>query len=264
MAAYTVQDYIVAIIILLTIIWLCANYLFNYVSFDEKFLLAISPYIVFGIAFRMMVDIGVFEKSKYWSVTPGIQIVSVLFATLAITIGLLINKYTGKPYWHFPFLIGSIGAAYYLIRLVSHMIHPERMVYPIVLASAITLVIYVVSDFFKSTKIFRTKENIIIIFSHLLDGSATFVGINLFHFSEEHILPELLINMAGGNAIIMIPLKIVVILLALYIIEEWYKEELETGEDLKETENYYKIFKFIFFILGAGPGLRDMILPAVI
>ncbi|MFQ5888095.1 MAG: DUF63 family protein, partial [Candidatus Hydrothermarchaeales archaeon] len=135
---------------------------------------------------------------------------------------------------------------------------------PLVLASAITLAIYVVSDFFEVSKVFRTKENIVIIFSHILDGSATFVGINLFHFTEEHILPEFLINMAGGNAIIMIPLKIVVILLALYIIEEWYQEEIETGEDMETTENYYKMFKFIFFILGAGPGLRDTLLPAVI
>ncbi len=264
MAAYTYLDYLIAIIILLAILWLCSKYLFNTIPFDEKFLLILTPYVVFGIVFRMMVDIGVFEKSKYWNVTPGVHIVSVLFAVLAISIGLLINKYTGRAYWHFPLIIGSMGAAYYLFKLISHMTHPERLIYPMVLASSITMVIYVVSDFFDASKVFRTKENIVIIFSHILDGSATYVGINIFHFTEEHILPEFLINLAGGNAIVMIPLKIVVILLALYIIEEWYREEMETGEDRKSTENYYKMFKLIFFILGAGPGLRDALLPTVI
>ncbi|MFQ5975286.1 MAG: DUF63 family protein, partial [Candidatus Hydrothermarchaeales archaeon] len=240
------------------------KYLFKFVPFDEKFLLVLTPYIVFGIALRMMVDVGIFEKSKYWNVTPGVHIVSSVFAVTAIGIGLLINKYTGRPYWHFPLIIGSIGAAYFLIKLTSHMIHPERILYSVALASSITLVIYVVSGFFDVSEVFRTKENVIIIFSHILDGSATFVGINLFHFTEEHILPEFLINMAGGNAVIMIPLKIVVILLALYIIEKWYLEELEAGEDIQTTENYYKMFKFIFFILGAGPGLRDALLPTVI
>ncbi len=264
MAAYTVMDYIIAIAILLIILWLCSKYLFKLVPFDEKLLLVLTPYIVFGIAFRMMVDIGVFEKSKYWNVTPGVHIVSVLFAALAIGIGLIINKYTGKAYWHFPLAIGTVGATYYLFKVIRHMTHPERMLYPFVLATAITIAIYAASNFFETTKIFRSRENILIIFSHLLDGSATFVGINMFHFSEEHILPEFLINIAGGNAIVMIPLKIVVILLALYIIEEWYKEELEAGEDPTTTENYYRMFKLIFFILGMGPGLRDALLPAVV
>ncbi|MFQ5975936.1 MAG: DUF63 family protein, partial [Candidatus Hydrothermarchaeales archaeon] len=57
MAAYTVQDYFLAIVILLFILWLCSKYLFKFVPFDEKFLLVLTPYVVFGIALRMMVDV---------------------------------------------------------------------------------------------------------------------------------------------------------------------------------------------------------------
>ncbi|MFQ6136069.1 MAG: DUF63 family protein [Candidatus Hydrothermarchaeales archaeon] len=264
MAVYTIQDYVIAIAILLVILWLCSKYLLALVAFDEKFLLTLMPYIIFGIALRMMVDIGIFKASKYWNVTPGVHVVTVVFASIALGIGLLINRYTGREYWHFPFVMGSIGAGFFLVRLLQHMTHPGRMIYAIALATSTTLVIYVISGFFDVSKIFREKENAAIIFAHLLDGSATFVGINVFHFTEEHLLPGYLISLAGGNAIVMIPLKIMVILLALYVIERWYLEEILITDDPQKTEGYYDIFKFVFFILGIGPGLRDTILPALI
>ncbi|RLG57409.1 MAG: hypothetical protein DRN95_05620 [Candidatus Hydrothermarchaeota archaeon] len=76
----------------------------------------------------------------------------------------------------------------------------------------------------------------------MLDGSGTFIGINYYGFGEEHILTEYLINIAG-TSLIIIPVKLIIILLALYILE---KEDEES-----------KIIKVVLFILGFGPGLRN-------
>ncbi|MFQ5800674.1 MAG: DUF63 family protein [Candidatus Hydrothermarchaeales archaeon] len=52
----------------------------------------------------------------------------------------------------------------------------------------------------------------------------------------------------------MIPLKIVVILGALYLLDRWKEEE---------SDLYYKMVKFVFFIFGFGPGTRDALLLAL-
>ncbi|NOZ76836.1 MAG: DUF63 family protein [Euryarchaeota archaeon] len=99
-----------------------------------------------------------------------------------------------------------------------------------------------------------------IIFGHLFDGSATFIGIDYYGFYEEHLLPDILIN-AAGTAFVMIPLKIAVVLLAIYYVEKWYREE---GLGSKKRTTQYLVLKLVFFILGFGPGMRDTILPAVL
>jgi uncharacterized membrane protein len=70
-------------------------------------------------------------------------------------------------------------------------------------------------------------------------------------------LPDLLISLAG-SALVMIPLKIVVVLPILYIVEKWRVEE---GAD--KTQEYL-ILKFVLFMLGFGPGVRDAILPGTL
>lgn len=264
MVVYTVQDYVVSIAILLIILWFISRYLFTLIPLDQKFMLILVPYILFGIFFRMMVDIGTFEANSYWNVTPGVYIVTVLFGLGCTAIGILISRFTKIDYWIFPVIIGFAAAILYSFKLMQGMIHPARILYPLILASSITIAIYAASSFSPVTKIFQRRENVLIIFAHLLDGSATFIGINLFGFSEEHLLPDYLITLAGNNAIIMIPLKIIVILFALYVIEKWYKEEIQIKKDIKKDTEYYYLFKIIFFILGIGPGIRDALLPALI
>ena len=72
MAVYTVEDYVIGILILLAIIWFSERYLFKRVPFDKRFILVATPYAVLGLAIRLLADAGVFEKNPYWNVTPGI------------------------------------------------------------------------------------------------------------------------------------------------------------------------------------------------
>jgi uncharacterized membrane protein len=259
MAVYTIQDYIICISILIVILWLASRYLFKRIAFDRVFLLAVMPYIIFGVVLRILVDVNVIQKNPYWNVTPGVYITSMAFALLCICIGLLLNRYLKIQYWIFPLAAGTIASAFLAYELVPHITHPGRILYPLMLASSITALIYALSSFSVPAKIFQRRDNLAIIFAHLLDGSSSFIGIDYFNFAEEHLLPEYLISLAG-SAIIMIPLKIVVILSALYILERWHAEE---KTNISQAE-YYPLFKFVFFILGIGPGIRNTALPALI
>lgn len=255
MAVYTPLDYAIGLAILFFIMWLVKRYLFTTIELDRYFVFAIFPVIVFGVAVRVLADAGVFVKSELWSVTPGIYITATAFGILTIGTGKALEKEKGIPYWKTAFATGTLAAFYFSYLLFLQMENPYLSLRPFLLALILTYLLYILSNFSKKTRIFRTRENAAIIFAHMLDGSATFIGIDYFGFSEEHILPEYLIN-AAGTAGIMIPLKIVVVLGALYLLDRWREEE--EGSDL-----YYKMIKFVFFIFGFGPGLRDALLLAL-
>jgi len=254
MAAYTPMDYAVAIVILLIILWLAKQYLFTRIEFDKYFVYAMTPVIVFALALRVLVDAGVIEKSKWWSVTPGVHIVGVVFGAVILLGGKIIEKNQGTAYWKGAVVLGTPPALYLSILLFAQMESPLEIFQPVLLAAIVTGAIYIVSNFMQATRIFREPVNLAIIFGHMLDGSATFIGIDKYGFAEEHILPEILIN-AAGTAFVMIPMKIVVVLGALYLLEKWKEEEEDEGSDI-----YYIMVRFVFFIFGFGPGTRDALL----
>jgi uncharacterized membrane protein len=85
-----------------------------------------------------------------------------------------------------------------------------------------------------------------VVSAHLFDAAATFVGVDYMGFTEKHVLPTYLIG-RFGSAFVMFPLKIAVVLPALYVIEK----EL-SGDELSR-----RLVKFVVFVLGAGPFVRD-------
>jgi len=252
MAAYTYMDYAVAFAILLVIIEFCRRFVFTAFELDRGFLYAMAPVVLFAISIRVLVDAGVYEKSKLWNVTPGVYVLGVVFGLLEITAGKLVERHRGVEYWKTSIALGLPVAGYYFTKLLLRMERPLNSIQPIALALLLTLGIYLLSSLFESWQVFRRSESIAVIYAHMLDGSATFIGIDRYGFSEEHIIPELLIKKAG-TAFVMIPVKILIVLAALYLLHQW--SEGEEGSDL-----YYKMLIFVFFILGFGPGVRDSLL----
>lgn len=245
MAVYTVNDYIIAILLLLLIVGVVSKYLFTRIKLDRRFIYSVAPVGVLAISIRVLADAGVYQKSDYWSVTPGIYVLAFLIGVALLVLGALLESKTGIQYWKFSMLLGSAAAFYFVAVLSQHIETPGRVLYPVILALGITGLIYFLS-FAEAAKIFRLKENAAIIFAHMLDASGTFIGINYYGFSEEHILPEIFIALAG-NAVVMIPLKLAVVLTLLYLIE-------------KSKEDDLSMIKFILFILGFGPGARNALL----
>jgi uncharacterized membrane protein len=261
MAEYTIQDYIIYLGILLVILWATTKYVFERIQFDRRFLLAASPYIVFGVTLRMLVDVGVFERNPLWNITPGVYIVTVALCLVGVSLGLSLQSLIKVEYWYIPLIIGISSASYTSYKLILHIESGSRIIYPFALAAFLTIIIYYLSPLYRPARIFRNSDNTAIIFAHLLDGAATFIGIDFYHFSEEHLLPDFLIKFTG-TAFVMIPVKIAVVLSALYLLERWYTEEKLKGTP-QFRQQYYTL-KFVFFILGIGPGLRDAILPSTI
>ncbi len=250
MAVYTITDYIIALVLLFIILYLLPRYLFKRIALDEHLFIALAPIILLTISIRVLVDAGMYPKSQFWSVTPGIYLLGLLVGLVAISMGIFIGERLGKEYWTVSFAISAPFALYFFVKFASHMAFPIRFFYPLALALSVTALVHFLSPSVRGLDFLKTKSNISIIFAHMLDASGTFVGVDYYGFFEEHPLPEFIINLAG-TAAIMIPLKLLVVSLALYYLEKSAKPE----DDL-----YYKMLKSVFFVLGICPGTRNALI----
>ncbi len=103
----------------------------------------------------------------------------------------------------------------------------------------------------KGVGVFGLPSNLLLFFAQMTDGVATYVGIEHFGYSEKHVLPDVLIGVAGG-AWVMVPLKMGLVFLAIMVIDVWYKD------DLAENPNLEALVRIIIILLGFGPGSRDL------
>jgi len=94
--------------------------------------------------------------------------------------------------------------------------------------------------------------NMLIVAGHMLDASATFIGIDREGYLEKHRLPDLLIE-STGTASVMFPLKLAFLLPALYYLDR-YQEEDASG-----NMHLMALVRLTILVLGIGPGTRDVI-----
>ncbi len=221
------------------------------VHFDQRFLLALLPFIIFGSSFRILEDLKLLERScnplelSFYTITPGVYI----FIGALTILALLISIWLGKQIRQKPVLIfGGIGALLALAMLFVLAPHIEswRVVGGIVaLAGLATLLARFLTGFHVKTKpILQSGLNQLVFFGQLLDGSATFVAIQFYSFSEQHVLSNAIIQVFGPFSFVIV--KFVLMLLVLYFTDK----EIEDPH----LRGFAKVF---IAILGFAPGIRD-------
>jgi uncharacterized membrane protein len=257
MGYYQPQDYVIYIGILIVVIWILLK-VFSKIKLDKKFVYAISPYILVGVLIRVFADTGTVEFNQWWSVTPGVYILAMLIAWTGVGIGYAVQKVTKIGYHITSFVLGTAFALLLFWKLCEYMVNPATIFFTLAMTLSLTFSVYALSVLFKS-KLFQNKYNLLIMFGHLLDGSSTFIAHDYYGFYEEHILPNIFIDLAGDTAAVMIPIKIIIVTLTLYFMQKWYNEEPKT----ERNRTIYIMLKLLIFIVGFGPGARNTLLPAL-
>jgi len=226
------------------------------VKIDTRFMISVTPYIVAGSSLRVMEDLSMFTPPlRYLFITPIIYffMFAVTVSILAIAIGLE-RKGKIKDYHIF---FGYAGAAWTLINLgVLLMVGSIENTYPaaviLVLGISSTGIIYFISRLFDFT-LLTDKINISILFTHLLDASSTFIGIDWLNYYEKHVVPTFFIDLAGNftdhPSVVMFPLKLLVFIPVLYMLDNKLADEKE--------KKFIGIMKLAILVLGLSPAVRN-------
>lgn len=113
----------------------------------------------------------------------------------------------------------------------------------------------------------RSPINLVLIFSQMLDGFATALGLDLAGYSEKHVLSAFIIDQFRDFAsaigwtfgaehptfLAFVPVKLVVSLAVVYAIDVYSKE------DAARSPTLIGFVKFAIIMVGIGPGVRDFV-----
>ena len=209
------------------------------IKIDKKLALAISPYIVFGGAIRVLQDAGILNS--YLFVTPGIYVFVFSIVFSLILLGLLLERKKGIPYFKPVFLIGIILAALPLafLEIVNF--------YGIGLVILFYLPWVLIFYFLKTWSL----ENRLVTLVQMFDATVTFTALQFFGFGEQHVLPTLLIKLFSPVSFVFV--KLITVVLILILIDK-----------LAEDKEFSRFLKLCIGILGGATGSRDFIALATL
>jgi uncharacterized membrane protein len=111
---------------------------------------------------------------------------------------------------------------------------------------------------------FANPVNLIMVFGQAADGMMTSLGIDVFHYTEKHVLPGFLIERVDAldlplpfgdfsATIVMIPVKILIVLLVVWLID------YSSGDETVARHNLIGLVKLAIIMVGLSPGVRDAV-----
>lgn len=196
---------------------------------NKELFWTLVPYIALAGLVRALQDLW---PAKHWLfITPGIYL---LFTALVISVLLLTGKDLKKTR-----KIGQVGFAIATMLLVlgAKLLSIAALVAILALAITATAVLWQVFP-----RVLASKENKTVVFSQLLDASATAVALEFYGYSEQHVVSGLLTSVSPWLFFVV---KACLVIGALYMINN-------------EKNEWNWLLKIAVMTLGLGPGTRDL------
>ncbi len=219
---------------------------------------AIIPFIFLGSSTRALVDNGFYPKTVFL-ITPGLYILVGLITIASFLLSIYLFNKMEIDYRYTLFFLGIIFSVPNIILFSKlNFISIIYVLITWIIASLIFMAIAFLVLYIKNKnshkaieKILKHKINFSIVLAHLFDASTTYVAVEYFNYSEQHVLPNAL-NQLFDTYLTLFPMKIIVIVAVLYIIDQYF-----------EDQTIKNLLKLTVFVLGLAPGLRNILTMAL-
>ena len=233
------------------VLGICLIGIFNvfkhlHITVNQRFTAGVVCYVLFGSSLRVLEDASIFTPPlQYLFITPIIY-----FVVFAITLAALVLsiKIYGSRY-HALFAAIGLGLTSVTIGVLLRsegIVQPVEALLIVALTVLITASIYIGAGFAK-IKLLRDRFNIMLLGSHLFDASSTMVGIDRLGYHGKHVVENYLVDLTGTGAV-MYPLKLIVFIPLLYLIDSEF-DEIELAD----------LLKLVVLVLGLSPACRNTI-----
>ena len=257
-SGYTVFNTVVYTLILVIFV-LAIIKMFKKLDIDPiSIIYSIIPFIFLGSSTRALVDNGFYPKTVFL-ITPGLYILVGLITIASFLFSIYLFNKMEIDYRYTLFFLGIIFSVPNIILFSK--INFTAIIYVFItwiIASLIFMAIafFVLYVMNKNThnvieKILQHKINFSIVLAHLFDASTTYVAVEYFNYTEQHVLPNAL-NQLFDTYLTLFPMKIIVIVAVLYIIDQYF-----------EDQTIKNLLKLTVFVLGLAPGLRNILTMAL-
>ena len=258
---YNLVNTVVFIAILAIACYIIFRILKKRVEFDYKVVLALVPYILFGISMRVIMHRieagnlildGIIKSASplvpgFWFFTPGIWILT--FAL--VVVGLLIGRIDKKLLRKRLFLFGCIVAGWPVIFNLLAFNNWGWFLGTAVLIGIVSYGLCWLVDKYTNYKILKNPLNVFIVIGQGIDGIASTIAIAFFSFSEQHVLSNFLIEI---HPAVFVAVKLGIAVLIAYSLDD-YLSEKPKDKDRKQLVGFIKV---VIAVLGFATGLASI------
>lgn len=210
------------------------------IEIDERLFVSLLPFLILGSSIRALEDAYIISKRAIF-LTPGIF----FFISLIFLIFLFAFTRITEEYHYLMVFTGIILLCFPLKKIYHNILTIKPAIYTLVMLFLISSVFILPIHKFNFLNL-RDIRIYGVFLAHFLDVCATIVGVEFFGYWEEHYFEGLLVEFVGTSWILL-PLKVVVLLIAVLLIRKISKNEQESN-----------LLFLSLFILGFSPGLRDV------
>ena len=212
------------------------------IKIDDSFVPSIIPFILFGSTLRVVVDANILPYS-YLTTTPGIYVVIGLLTVASV---LLFHRYKAMQHlWKFGALLWLAS----LLPLIPLFKNFDFVTFILLLALAGAAA---GNAIFTWLRLSCRWQYLLAVFSHALDGAATFVSIDIFsrmmgiNYFEQHVVTNIISQTFGGFWAFY-AIKLIFSIGAVWL--------LDKDAGIWDDERNYILLLLIIF--GLAPGVRD-------
>lgn len=213
---------------------------------DFRFMLQLVPFIVIGSFLRILVDKREIHRAA-WNVSPGIYILVAFLFLASYVIGLLLNNYYKVDNW---LTVTVLGTSIFLGLLISSLplrvFHLIPAGFIVSLFALLSMSFHLIFEKLNWSWIMKPLP-FFAFMAQLFDATMTAFLVQFFGAVEKHPLPKAVIDFFG-TGFAFYPLKIIVILLALYVITK----------DVR-NKTLRNLLIVSIFVLGFAQGLRNLL-----
>jgi uncharacterized membrane protein len=226
------------------------------VKITPRFIASVLPFVLAGSSLRIFADSPaglVHPPLSYLLITPNIY-----FLVFAVTIGCLwlsIRLQKTGLIKDFHLIFAGFGLLWFFANIII-LLHFHKVVaayvplFVIGAGTGLTFACYLLARHLKSS-MFTDPLNLSILLAHLMDASATYIGIDKLGYFSKHVVPTYLIQLTG-TALVMYPLKLIIFVGVIYLLDTQF-------EDDRQSSNMKMLIKMVVLILGLSPATRDTI-----
>jgi uncharacterized membrane protein len=201
------------------------------IKIDRRLAIAVTPFVVTGSLFRVLNDSG--AVLSFIFVTPAIYFLVFAITIVTLFVSLYLQKKMNMSYHKIMFVVGLTIAS------VAANLLQVRNFYGAVLDIAFFIPWPIIFYFVKWNAASKIVASV-----QMFDATTTFTSLQFFNYQEQHVVPNIFINLFGPFSFIF--LKAVAVIIILVLIDKFSEK--------KEYANYLKL---VIGILGAATSLRD-------
>ena len=222
--------------------------------FNDNFIAALIPYIIFGSLLRLLEDTGIISHSleppiQYLFITPVVYVVTLSVAILSLLLTKSIASKLNIQNWRVLFggmgIVLSMSVFALLLSGMSRVnlewVHPEVFLWTLCLGTGLIILFYGISRFF-GFSLMTNKLNAIILWAHILNVLSIYAWMeSVWHIPLDNLIP-VFIKVCGYDWMYLT-------LPVLWILN---------ARNMK-SDNFRNLLKFIILYIGLAPATRNIL-----